>query len=99
MNVYLNGHIVPAEKAVVSVFDRGYLMGDGVYEGLRSFRGKTHSVAHHVERFRFGLSEAGFPADCWDPELLEPLTEELLAANGLSDAFIYWQITRGVPAP
>lgn len=96
MNVYLNGQIVPAERAMVSVFDRGYLMGDGVYEGLRSFRGRTHSVTHHVERFRFGLAQAGI---AWDPELLEPLTDELLAANGIADAFIYWQVTRGVPGP
>ena len=96
MNVYLNGQIVPAERATVSVFDRGYLMGDGVYEGLRSFRGRTHSVGHHVERFRFGLGQAGI---VWDPELLEPLTDELLAANGIADAFIYWQVTRGVPGP
>ena len=96
MNVYLNGKIVERERALVSVFDRGFLMGDGVYEGLRSFRGRTHSVGHHVERFRSGLAAAGI---VWDPELLEPLTEELLAANGLTDAFIYWQITRGAPGP
>jgi D-alanine transaminase len=96
MNVYLNGQIVPSERAMVSVFDRGYLMGDGVYEGLRSFRGRTHSVGRHVERFRFGLGQAGI---AWDPEQLEPLTDKLLAANNLADAFIYWQVTRGVPGP
>lgn len=96
MNVYLNGQIVPSEKAVVSVFDRGYLMGDGVYEGLRSFRGRAHSVGHHVNRFRYGLGLAGIT---WDSEQLEPLTDELLAANKLADAFIYWQVTRGVPGP
>jgi D-alanine transaminase len=96
MNVHLNDKIVPAEQAMVSVFDRGYLMGDGVYEGLRSFRGRTHSLGHHVDRFRVGLAQAGI---AWDPERMGAMTDELLEANELADAFIYWQITRGVPGP
>ncbi|HLO40397.1 MAG TPA: aminotransferase class IV [Phycisphaerales bacterium] len=94
--VHLNGQLVPPDRARVSVFDRGFLFGDGLYEGLRSFNGRVVAMDRHVARLREGLAEARIP---WDPEQMVPLTEELLEANGTRDAFIYWQITRGEPAP
>lgn len=94
MIVYLNGKFVPAEKATVSVFDRGYLLGDGVYEGLRAFRGRIHSVDPHAARLREGLRAVGIE---WDAARLGGICEELLAVNGIDDAFVYLQVTRGVP--
>lgn len=96
MHVFLNGQLVPAANASISVFDRGFLMGDGVYEGLRSFGGRVHSLGHHIRRFRDGLREARID---WDPSQMEAQTARLLEVNGLDDAFIYWQITRGIPGP
>lgn len=95
MLVHLNGSLVPAERATVSVFDRGFLFGDGVYEGLRSSRGVVIGLDRHVHRMAAGLDEARIRG--FDPSRLGPLTDELLAANNLSEAFIYWQITRGAP--
>lgn len=95
MQVHLNGKLIPHHQATVSIFDRGFLFGDGVYEGLRSSRGVVIGLARHVERMRNGLEEARIKG--FDPASLGPLTEQLLAANNLSDAFIYWQVTRGCP--
>ncbi|MFM9958034.1 MAG: aminotransferase class IV [Phycisphaerales bacterium] len=100
MLVHLNHQLVPAEQAKVSVFDRGFLFGDGVYEGLRVTRGGGGSVrviglGHHVERMRAGLAEARIQG--FDPARLEEMTLELAAANGLDEAAVYWQISRGAP--
>jgi D-alanine transaminase len=94
--VHLNGKLVPLAEAHISPLDRGFLFGDGLYEGLRSFDGRIVGMPRHAERLRRGLSECRLP---WDAALVEPLSHELLRANNLRDAFIYWQITRGVPAP
>lgn len=96
MLVHLNGRILPLDQARVSPFDRGFIFGDGVYEGLRSFAGKMRAMDRHVRRMRSGLEEARIP---WDPSRLEELSLELIRANGLPDAFVYWQVTRGAPGP
>lgn len=94
MIVYLDGQFVPAAEARVSVFDRGYLFGDGIYEGLRAASGSVVALRAHIERMRQGLAECriGF-----DAEQLGPLSERLLERTKLDDAFLYWQVTRGVP--
>ncbi len=100
MLVHLNGQLVPAERAQVSPFDRGFIFGDGVYEGLRAVRlapaapGHVIGLNRHIRRLAQGLAACRIE---WDARQLEPLTRELLAANDLADAFIYWQITRGCP--
>ena len=96
VKVHLNGQLVPAEEARVGVFDRGFLFGDGIYEGLRTFAGNIFGLDQHVARMRDGLDQTNIP---WNPESLKSLTEALLDANGLENAFVYWQITRGQPAP
>jgi len=94
--VHLNGQIVPAESARVGVFDRGFLFGDGVYEGLRAFDGRVVRMDLHVRRMDAGLRACRIP---WDAARLESLTHDLLRTNSLRDAFIYWQVTRGEPGP
>ncbi len=96
MIVHLNGRLIPADQARVGVFDRGFIFGEGVYEGLRSFRGRVVAMPKHVERMRNGLRECRMD---WDPEQMAPLTDALLKANAMPDAFIYWQVTRGSPGP
>jgi len=96
VQVYLNGSIMPAAQAAVSPFDRGFLFGDGVYEGLRAFGGRVRDVGGHVERMSDGLRRASIG---WDAGQLPELTARLLDVNKLSDAFIYWQVTRGTPNP
>ena len=64
MIIHLNGHLVSASEASISPFDRGFLFGDGVYEGLRSFRGKLVGMDRHIDRMRAGLRESRIE---WDP--------------------------------
>ncbi len=108
--VHLNGELLPRERARVSVFDRGFVFGDGVYEGLRAVprdpgRGEAGvgcggqgvrivGLRLHEDRLREGLAEARIE---WDVSQLGPACERLLEANGLRDAFVYWQVTRGAP--
>jgi len=91
--VYLNGEFVSAAEARVSVFDRGFLFGDAVYEVLRYFDGKPFAMDLHIQRLHRTLGEvrlAHFRAE----EIIR-LGDELLARNDLRDACVYWQITRG----
>lgn len=94
VQVYLNGKIVPAAQAQISVFDRGFLFGDGLYEGLRAFDGRVVALDRHVKRMSDGLREIAL---AFDPASLVRPTQDLLRANNLKDAFIYWQVTRGTP--
>ena len=50
MQVYVNGRFVPAEEASVSVFDHGFLYGDGVFEGIRVYEGNIFRLRQHVQR-------------------------------------------------
>jgi len=94
--IHLNGRLIPADEARISPFDRGFIFGDGIYEGLRSFRGGVVAMPKHIGRMRDGLRECRID---WDPAQMVPLTQALLAANAMPDAFIYWQVTRGTPGP
>jgi len=95
VNVLLNGELVAADRARVGVFDRGFLFGDGVYEGLRAFDGHLVALGRHEQRLRAGLAEARIP---WDARGLGEVCRRVLKGNGLRDAFVYVQVTRGEPA-
>ncbi len=97
MIVCLNGELVDRADARVSVFDRGFLFGDGVYEGLRAEGGRIIAMDAHIDRMRAGL--AAMRIDGFDPDELRSLTTALLGANKLEHAFVYWQVTRGTPGP
>jgi len=96
MHVWLNGTIVAAHDAKISVFDRGFLFGDGVYEVVRFFGGAPVAMDLHVARFArslaltqiHGFDCAQFPTIC----------RELMQRNGLTDASIYVQVSRGAGA-
>lgn len=96
VKVHLNGRLLPLEQATISPFDRGFIFGDGVYEGLRAFRGRVVALDRHIRRMRDALNEARID---WDPDQLLDLSDALIEANGLPDSFVYWQITRGAPLP
>jgi D-alanine transaminase len=95
--VYLNGNYVPENEAQVSVFDRGFLMADGVYEVTSVLDGKLIDFAGHAKRLERSLSEL----DMQKPEAFDDLLEihrELVRLNGIDEGMIYLQITRGAPA-
>jgi D-alanine transaminase len=100
--VHLNGELIPAGDARISPFDRGFIFGDGVYEGLRSVP-DNHAAARviglgaHARRMQAGLDEAGIRWEAGGEGGIGPATLALLRANDLREAFIYWQVTRGTP--
>ena len=96
---YLNGQFVPRATAAISVEDRGFIFGDGVYEVWRVVNGRLFENERHLERLAFGLRELRIPA----PELvradaLESVAHRVLAESGLleGEATFYVEITRGV---
>jgi len=94
--VYLNGELVPKERAMVSVDDRGFLFGDGIYEVTPAYGGIFFRLARHLDRMRRGL--AALEID-FEPSPLADVHRQLLVANGLEDepiSIVYVQITRGV---
>ncbi len=94
--VYLNGNYVPENEAQVSIFDRGFLMADGVYEVTSVLDGKLIDFDGHAKRLERSLNELGMQKpDCFD-DLLE-IHRELVKLNDINEGMIYLQITRGAP--
>lgn len=96
MLAWVNGELVPEERAQVSVLDRGFLFGDGVYELVRYFDGHGVALDLHVARLARSLELARI--DGFDATRLGAIARELMRANGLSDASVYLQVTRGAGA-
>jgi D-alanine transaminase len=99
MLVYLDGQFLKKEEAKVSVDDRGFLFGDGVYEVTRVVGGRLFEEEGHWQRLQNGLRELEIRADQVDRGRIREIYEHLLRENGLaeadSDATVYLQITRG----
>ncbi len=94
--VHLNGEYLPAGEARISVNDRGFLFGDGVYEVTPAYHGRIFRWERHLDRMRKGLKTVGID---FDAAALERVNRELLARNGLDTvpvACIYVQVTRGI---
>ncbi len=92
--VYVNGDYLPEEEARVSVFDRGFLFADGVYEVTSVLGGRLIDFDGHLKRLHRSLGELDMPAPAGIDSLRE-IHEELIARNGLEEGGIYLQITRG----
>ncbi|MCI0570099.1 MAG: D-amino acid aminotransferase [Myxococcaceae bacterium] len=98
MRVYLNGKYLPKDEAHISVDDRGFIFGDGVYEVTRVIRGKLFAESAHWRRLENGLSQLGIrPPAGFTMEAVRTISERLLNDNGLADAdaTVYLQVTRG----
>jgi branched-chain amino acid aminotransferase len=91
--VYINGKVVHASEAVVSLFDRGFLYGDGIYETLRVYQGKPFMLDAHIERMAKGCSaiSLAMPAQ----ETIKQGVYSVLEANSLKDAYLRITVTRG----
>jgi len=92
--VYVNGEYLPEEDAKVSVFDRGFLFADGVYEVTSVLGGKLLDFAGHAKRLERSLSELDMVAPV-DMDALLDIHRELVRLNDLDEGMIYLQITRG----
>ncbi|MEL6573535.1 MAG: D-amino-acid transaminase [Pseudomonadota bacterium] len=94
--VYLNGQYLPETEAKVSIFDRGFLMADGVYEVTSVLDGKLIDFDGHSKRLARSLDELGMEK----PEAFDDLLDihrQLVLLNGIEEGMIYLQITRGAP--
>lgn len=94
--VYVNGDYLPEEEAKVSVFDRGFLMADGVYEVTSVLGGKLIDFAGHCKRLARSLAELDMTNPHSDDDWLA-IHRELVARNGIDDGMVYLQVTRGNP--
>jgi len=92
--VYVNGDYLPEEEARISVFDRGFLMGDAVYEVTSVLDGRLCDYAGHVARLHRSMSELQMRAPVSDAALLE-IHRELVRRNALEEGVVYLQVTRG----
>ncbi|MFK7788197.1 MAG: aminotransferase class IV [Phycisphaeraceae bacterium] len=90
--VYLNGQYLHRTHASLSVDERGVHFADGVYEVVRYFHGKAFTMAEHLDRLNRSLD--GIDLDC-DADAIAAVSDELVHRNGLTEARVYWQITRG----
>ena len=93
--VYVNGDFVPQADAKVSVFDRGFLFGDGVYEVIPVLNSRLVEASHAVARLERSLGEIGLAWPCAKEDYL-PILEELRKRNGIAEGSVYMQVTRGV---
>jgi D-alanine transaminase len=96
--VYLNGAFVDRADAKISVDDRGFVFGDGVYEVTRTRDGVLLEVDRHVRRLQRSLAGIDLSHPLGD---LIDVSRRLLRDNGLArgEATVYWQVTRGAAAP
>jgi D-alanine transaminase len=93
--VFLNGSFLPIEEAKVPFMDRGFMFGDGVYEGIGMLDGRLVDNEAHLERLERSLAEIRIPNPYSKAEWTH-LQEELARRNGMTEGFIYFQVTRGV---
>jgi D-alanine transaminase len=96
--VYVDGAFVPVRDAKVSVFDRGFLFADGIYEVSAVLDGKLIDNDSHLARLQRSVGEIALALPETLPRIVE-LQKELIARNGLIDGVIYLQVTRGAVVP
>lgn len=95
--VYVNGDYLPESEAKVSIFDRGFLMADGVYEVTSVLDGKLIDFDGHAARLERSLGALEMASPVTRDELLA-IHRELVVRNAIEEGLIYLQITRGAPA-
>jgi branched-chain amino acid aminotransferase len=94
--VYVNGEFVPRNEARISIFDSGFVLGDGVWEGLRLIQGRIVSLDAHLDRLYDGAASIALDIGMTRAELTQALADTL-AKNAMHDgAHIRLMVTRGV---
>ena len=95
MTIYLNGEYMPIEEARISVMDRGFVFGDGVYEVIPVYSRKPFRLAEHLRRLQHSLDGIRLANPHADDEWAT-LIGGLIARNEMQDQYLYLHITRGV---
>lgn len=94
MFIYLNNKLVPAAEAKVSVFDHGFLYGDGIYETMRVYDGVVFLIDEHLKRLRRSASLIGLDIPKNDADIKVAIYDTLMT-NGFNDAYVRLTISRG----
>ncbi len=92
--VWVNGHLVPKGQAKVSVYDHGLLYGDGVFEGIRVYKGKIFKCQQHMDRLYTCAEKLGIKIPVSQAEMVA-IQREVIRANALTDGYIRLIVTRG----
>lgn len=95
LKIYVGGKLCDKEDAKVSVYDHGLLYGDGVFEGIRSYRGKVFRMAEHLDRLWNSAKAICLEIPISRQEMAKAI-EDTLAVNGIKDGYIRVVVTRGV---
>lgn len=93
--IYINGNLVPESEAKISVLDHGFLYGDGVFEGIRAYKGVVFKLREHIERLYDSAKFLKIEIPMSKEELIEAILETI-RKNGLTDCYIRVVVTRGV---
>ncbi len=91
----MNGRLTPEKEAVISVFDHGFLYGDGVFEGIRAYNGCVFKLKEHVQRLHESAHSIMLPIPYTQQEMIEAVVDTV-NANELKDAYIRVVVSRGV---
>jgi D-alanine transaminase len=94
MTIYLNGEYMPIEEAKISVLDRGFIFGDGVYEVIPVYSRKVFRLESHLHRLQYSLDGIKLPNPHSDAEW-KAIINELVKRNAEQDQYLYLHITRG----
>jgi D-alanine transaminase len=92
--VYVNGAFLPEEEAKISIFDRGFIFGDGIYEVSAVLGGRLVDCEAHLARLERSADEIGIKL-AWSRAELVAVHQELIARNALDEGAIYLQVSRG----
>ncbi|MDO8746891.1 MAG: branched-chain-amino-acid transaminase [Thermodesulfovibrionales bacterium] len=94
MHVYINGSLIPESEAKISVFDHGFLYGDGVFETMRAYNGTVFMIEEHIQRLFRSASLIGLDIKR-DKDSIKTTVYETISKNSLKDAYIRVTVSRG----
>ncbi len=95
LKIYMNGELVDEENAKISVFDHGFLYGDGIFEGMRSYSGKVFRMTEHMNRLWDSAKTLHFEIPITKDEMVDAVYKTL-KANDIIDGYIRLIVTRGI---
>jgi len=95
LKVYANGDFVPQDQAVTSIYDHGFLYGDGVFEGIRAYNGRVFRLDEHIDRLYDSAMAIMLDIPLSKDEMKQAILETL-RVNGLVDAYIRPIVSRGI---
>ncbi|MDP5218839.1 D-amino acid aminotransferase [Ruegeria sp. 2205SS24-7] len=95
IKIYLNGKIVPRSEAMVSVYDSGFMLGDGMWEGLRLYNGTWAFFDEHMDRFFNSCKAVSIDVGMTKDEVLQALNDTAKANGMTTDAHCRFMVTRG----